>query len=144
MKMYFGKYILVPVLGLAIVALPSCASTSSSTSTQGGVAQSPTASNEPAVTVDISAQNFRFDKSNISVPAGAEVTLVFDNKEAVPHNVAVYTTPAATDIIFRGDVITGPKTITYHFKAPMTPGVYFFRCDVHPNIMTGTFTVTGS
>ena len=95
-----------------------------------------------AVTVNISSLNYRFDKSNISVPAGANVTIVYENKEAVPHNVAIYTTPAATQVIFKGEVITGPKTITYNFTAPTTPGDYFFRCDVHPTVMTGTFTVT--
>jgi len=150
MKKYFSKYALILTLLLAVATLAACQSTSYSTTTPNTtVPPSPTPAPSPApvgqaVTVNISALNYRFDKSDITVPAGAEVTMVFDNKEAVPHNVAIYTTPAATDIIFRGDVITGPKTITYHFTAPTTPGVYFFRCDVHPMVMTGTFTVTGS
>lgn len=153
MKRHFGKYALVITVGLAVAMLAACTSTSYPTSTPDtGVppAQNPPPTPTPAppplgqaVTVNISAQNFAFDKSDITVPAGADVTLIFDNKEGIPHNVAVYTTPAATDVIFRGDVITGPKTITYQFKAPTTPGTYFFRCDVHPVAMRGTFTVTG-
>jgi plastocyanin len=68
--------------------------------------------------------------------------VVFTNKDRVPHNVAFYETKAATKEIFVGEVFSGPKTISYHFTAPSTPGTYFFRCDVHPTTMTGDFVVT--
>jgi plastocyanin len=43
--------------------------------------------------------------------------------------------------IFVGQIITGPSaTIDYKFTAPITPGTYFFRCDVHPS-MNGSFIV---
>jgi plastocyanin len=142
MKAYFGKHALALILGLMVAVLTACSSTSYSTPAPDTNTPAPPASGGQAVTVNISAMNFRFDKSNITVPAGANVTMVFDNKEAVPHNVAIYTTSAATEVIFKGEVITGPKTITYSFTAPTTPGDYFFRCDVHPAVMTGTFTVT--
>ena len=92
-------------------------------------------------TIDLSANNLAFDKSQITVPAGALVTIVFNNMESIPHNFALYETSAATTSIFVGDVITGPETITYKFRAPSAPGTYFFRCDVHPNTMTGDFIV---
>jgi plastocyanin len=156
MKEYSKKRALVLILGVMVAVLTACTSTSYSTPTTTPTPTpipTPTPdTNTPstpapggqAVTVNISALNYRFDKSNITVPAGANVTMVFDNKEAVPHNVAIYTTPAATEVIFKGEVITGPKTITYSFIAPTTPGDYLFRCDVHPTAMTGTFTVTGT
>lgn len=94
------------------------------------------------MTIDLVAQNIAFDKSTITVPAGAQVTVNFDNKDSgIPHNLAVYTNSSATTSIFVGSIITGPKTITYTFKAPTTPGTYFFRCDVHPTLMTGNFVV---
>lgn len=142
MKTYSGKYALILVLGLMVAALTACTSASYSTPAPDISTPPPTAPGGQAVTVNISAQNIAFDKSNITVPAGANVTLIFDNKDSVPHNVAIYTTPAATEVIFKGEIITGPKTITYNFTAPTTPGDYFFRCDVHPAVMTGTFTVT--
>ena len=83
-----------------------------------------------------------FDQSTITVPAGASVTMNFDNKDSgVPHNFALYTDSSASKSIFVGQIITGPATITYKFTAPTTPGNYFFRCDVHPTAMTGTFVV---
>jgi plastocyanin len=94
------------------------------------------------VTLSISADNIAFNKSELSAPAGAEVTIVFDNKEAVPHNVAVYETSDMSSEIFVGEVITGPQTIEYTFTAPDEAGEYFFVCDVHPRTMTGTFIVT--
>ena len=94
------------------------------------------------VTLEISADNIAFDKSELSAPAGAEVTIVFNNKEAVPHNVSVFETSDMDSEIFVGEVINGPQTIEYTFTAPSEPGEYFFVCDVHPRTMTGTFIVT--
>ena len=95
-----------------------------------------------SVTVEIAAENMAFDTSTITVPAGAEVTMNFDNRDdGIPHNVAVYTDSSAAKEIFVGDIITGPERATYTFTAPETPGTYFFRCDVHPS-MNGAFIVT--
>lgn len=104
----------------------------------------PTAAPTPggSVTVNLTAKNISFDLSTISVPRGAQVTIVFNNQDtSAPHNVAVYTDSSAAKSIFVGQIVTGPKTVTYTFTAPTTPGSYFFRCDVHPTIMTGTFIV---
>ena len=92
-------------------------------------------------TVAIAAENFGFSTETITVPAGAEVTIEFDNRDdGVPHNVAVYTDSSAADAIFVGEVVTGPTRTTYTLTAPETPGNYFFRCDVHPS-MHGAFIV---
>jgi plastocyanin len=92
--------------------------------------------------VDLTAENIAFDKSTITVPAGAQVTVNFNNRDSgVPHNFAVYETQAAENVIFQGKIITGPDRITYNFVAPDKPGTYFFRCDVHPTVMKGQFIV---
>lgn len=94
------------------------------------------------VTVDLVAKNIAFDKSTITVPAGAQVVVQFDNRDSgIPHNFAVYQSSAASKVIFKGRIITGPRSITYRFTAPSRPGTYFFRCDVHPSVMTGRFVV---
>ncbi len=96
-----------------------------------------------AVTIYLSAQNILFNLSTMTVPAGSEVTVVFENLDSgIPHNFAVYTDSSATTTIFQGVLITGVSTTTYTFSAPITAGSYFFRCDVHPTQMTGTFVVT--
>ncbi len=94
-----------------------------------------------SVTVEIAAENVAFDTSTITVPAGAAVTVNFENQDdGIPHNVAVYTDASATAAIFVGEIITGPARATYTFTAPETPGTYFFRCDVHHS-MNGDFIV---
>ena len=92
------------------------------------------------VTISLVASNMVFDQSTLTVLAGAQVTMIFDNKDGAPHNFALYTDSSAATVIFKGDVVSA-KTITYQFTAPSTAGSYFFRCDVHPRTMTGTFVV---
>jgi plastocyanin len=95
------------------------------------------------VPVTLTSQNIAFDKNTISVPAGSTVVMTFVNNDAgVPHNFALYTDSSASQKLFAGDFVTGVKTVTYTFTAPSKPGNYFFRCDVHPTVMYGTFVVT--
>ena len=85
----------------------------------------------------------RATASPLPAPAGATVVMTFVNDDTnMPHNFALYTNATALTTIFAGDLVTGPGTITYTFTAPPAPGTYFFRCDVHPELMTGTFVVT--
>ena len=93
-------------------------------------------------TITVTAAGMAFDTNSISVSAGAHVTITFQNKDSgVPHNMAFYTSAAATTIIYQGARTTGVSAVTYTFDAPTTPGTYFFRCDVHPTTMTGSFIV---
>ena len=94
-------------------------------------------------TVTLTARNFTFDTDRIVVPAGSTVMMTFINNDAgIPHNFALYTDKTAATKIFAGDLVTGVKTVPYTFTVPSVPGNYFFRCDVHPELMTGTFVVT--
>jgi len=93
-----------------------------------------------SVTIDLVAQGMAFDQSTITVPAGASVTMNFTNKDSIRHNFALYTDSSASTPIFVGQIISS-SSVTYKFNAPTTPGSYFFRCDVHPTTMTGTFVV---
>jgi plastocyanin len=91
----------------------------------------------------LTARNIAFDKTTLTVPAGATVALTFVNDDAgVPHNFALYTDSSATTAIFKGAIVTGQITTVYTFTAPSTPGTYYFRCDVHPTQMNGQFIVT--
>ena len=103
---------------------------------------SPTEPNDEGVTIDLVAANIAFNLQTITVPAGARVTINFDNRDAgVPHNFALYRDSSAQQSIYIGQTIDGRAEITYTFDAPTEPGSYFFRCDPHPAQMTGTFIV---
>jgi nitrite reductase (NO-forming) len=91
--------------------------------------------------LSISAQNATFSTDCLAAPAGKAFTIEFDNRDpGVPHNVSIYTDESASTALFTGDLVSGPKKVTYHVDA-LEPGTYFFRCDVHPTTMTGTFVV---
>jgi cytochrome c oxidase subunit 2 len=96
----------------------------------------------PAVNLTLIADKMSFNTNTLTVPAGAPVTLTFDNQDSsVPHNFALYSDTSAATPIFVGQIITGPSSVVYKFTAPAAPGSYFFRCDVHPTTMTGTLVV---
>jgi plastocyanin len=91
--------------------------------------------------VEVTAQGLTFDASTLDAPASQPFTLAFHNDDdGVPHNVAIYHDSSASRVLFKGEIVTGPKTIDYSIPA-LDAGNYFFRCDVHPQ-MNGRFTVT--
>jgi plastocyanin len=91
--------------------------------------------------VQVQAKNGAFDTDELTAPAGVKFTIVFQNDDpGVPHNVAIYLDPSASSSLFHGPEILGPKTVNYSIPT-LQPGTYFFRCDVHPATMTGTFVV---
>ena len=92
--------------------------------------------------LEISASNLAFDKTSLSAPAGKPVQLTLRNRDAsIPHNVSIYTNRSASQSIFKGELDTGPADKVYSIPANSNPGTYFFRCDVHPDTMTGNFVV---
>lgn len=100
----------------------------------------PPAAGAPAVI----AANTAFEPTTVKLtPVAGKVTIHFDNKDAgVQHNIAVFKgTDATGELLFRGDLVTGPATKEYSFAAP-PPGTYFFHCDVHPTQMKGTITIS--
>jgi plastocyanin len=93
-------------------------------------------------TITLVAQNQKWDKSSVSAGADAPVTVIMDNRDpGVLHNVAFYTNRSATQKIFGSELVAGPIQQTSSFTAPPAPGSYFFRCDVHPDTMSGSFNV---
>ena len=142
-RQYLGKLLTsLAILG-SLWVLASCSSgpgqTTSSTSAQpsGGLTTS-----GPPVTVNLIAKDLAFDSKTIVVPPGATVTINFTNKDpGIMHNFALYNDSTAKTSIFVGKFVTGPGTAVYTFTAPTRVGDYFFRCDVHPTQMEGTFVV---
>jgi plastocyanin len=86
----------------------------------------------------------RFDTDTLAVTGIDSVTVHFANDDTgVLHNFAAYTDSSAAEPLASGSigpVCTAPCSSDVQFALP-APGDYFFRCDVHPTIMTGTFWV---
>ena len=96
-------------------------------------------------TVEISALNISFDKTELTVNTGGQVRIRFTNNEAVPHNIAVYEDDSApVEPVADGSVgvtFQGPNVVDDTVFDIPAAGEYFFRCDVHPTLMTGEFIV---
>jgi cytochrome c oxidase subunit 2 len=91
--------------------------------------------------VDETAKNIAFEEDCLAAPANQSFTIKFTNDDAgTPHNIAIFTDESAKKNLFTGDIVTGVTTTTYSVSS-LKPGTYFFRCDVHPDQMTGTFIV---
>jgi plastocyanin len=89
-----------------------------------------------------------FDPECLAAPAGQPFTIAFDNQDPGQlHNVAIYTDATGATGLFTPGVtagegaVQGPGSITYDVDPIDQPGQYFFRCDIHPTTMTGTFVV---
>lgn len=127
---------LLVVAGVAVVvSLAGCGK--SDNPTVGGAAGS--VCTPSGTQLSISAVELKYDKRCLAAPAGQDFTIVFDNREPLPHNVAIFRESASSDV-FTGDIVTGPKVVTYSVKA-LPAGTYLFRCSVHPSQMVGTLLV---
>jgi plastocyanin len=100
----------------------------------GGGGAEPTAT-QVAADVTIAANGLAFSTDTLTVPAGSPFTLLFQNQEPVPHNVAIYTEEGG-ESLFTGEIVTG-SDIVYDVPA-LEGGEYYFVCDVHPADMNGT------
>ena len=90
----------------------------------------------------LSAENLKFDKTELKAKAGEEVTITLDNKDTQPHNVMVFDGPDATaPPLNDGQPFTNAgQKVDYKIKAAATPGTKFFYCQIHP-IMKGAYVV---
>jgi plastocyanin len=94
------------------------------------------------ITVTISAEGQEYEPSTITVPAGARVTLTFDNRDpGIPHNVIIFRDANLTTRLFSGKVVMGKNQITYTFNAPEQPGDYAIGCGIPSPHRTGTLRV---
>jgi plastocyanin len=85
-----------------------------------------------------------FSQTAITVASGSEVQFTAVNKGKLPHNLRI--APANGDFdspqssVTTPEIVNAGKTGTLTWKAA-APGTYKFRCDIHPEQMTGVITV---
>jgi plastocyanin len=92
----------------------------------------------PGVTV--MAQNIAFDTPTIELEP-VPTTITFENRDAgQQHNIAIYSDSSLADVLFDGELVTGPTTVQYEVPA-LEPGEHYFQCDVHPT-MSGSVMVS--
>ena len=144
-KRLVGLYAAIFAVSLALVAAPGIiafANRSQAATTGGepggGTTSDGGAGGAPSDRISISADRIKFNLEEFKVPAGKPFTIVFDNREPIPHNVAIYDTAQLGKDFFIGEIITGPRSVTYQVPA-LSAGEYYFLCTVHAN-MNGTVT----
>ena len=114
--------------------------TSSSPAASG--TRSPSASSSAGAALEIKmVPTLKFDKAELTVDSGKDVTLTVNNTdEGVRHSFVLYKTKADADSdkseIASTKICSGPCKETLDLN--LAPGEYFFHCAVHPQQMTGT------
>jgi plastocyanin len=132
----------IGVLVAALLAISACGggtSPSSSPATPPSTTQEPTASgptsSEPsgeAVEITIgtgTGAELKFDPADVTVKAGADVRVTFENRASVPHNL----TFQAPINVATSTIVAPGTSETVQFKAPAA-GEYAFVCTLHPGM----------
>ena len=101
-------------------------------------------SSEPADTgdaIEIVAEGLAFNTDTLEASADQPIVIAFDNRDVgTPHNISIYADQVADVVYFVGETFPGPAVRLYEV-GPIGQGSVFFRCDVHPDSMTGTLVV---
>jgi plastocyanin len=118
------------LLALGLVAL-AVATAACSGATAAPATDGPTApvGDGPVVV----ARDLVFVTTEVTIPADEPTTIVLDNQEAAPHNIAIKDGAGST--IFKGEIVSS-ATVANAVPA-LAAGSYTFYCEVHPD-MTGT------
>jgi plastocyanin len=117
----------------------------SGTSGNPGIAPQPDAVAITVASVGIYPVNPAYDPADVQVPAGAVVTVTFNNEDPNPvvsHNWVVEGIEGAAS-----DNIGSGETTTFDFTAPLEAGEYVFYCSIGDHRdrgMEGTLSVTVS
>ena len=134
----FGTY---PQSDIGPFALPSPSPTFGQPSAAPGQACAKT---DVAVTAPPGAATSGFSTTKVSGPGSKPFVICLDNADSTTHNVAIFKSEqeatSGGTALFTGEIVQGPTKVEYKVN-PLQPGSYFFRCDVHPTVMTGTLSV---
>ncbi len=113
----------VLAIALLLVMLAACGDITSS--------DGPTGASGSGATYTITARNFSFSPSALSVKAGVPFSLVLDNQDgSVPHGIIVTPPRPGEEPLFEGEVVYGVAQRVYSIPA-LRPGIYIFSCPLH-------------
>jgi plastocyanin len=109
----------------------------------GGVAACEPGGTDLQLAAPPGAAGTGFDTDCLAVNAAEAYTVTLDNQDTTPHNFSVYTDESATEPLLDGsaDIVNPGASFTYQGEPIPEAGEFFFRCDLHPTTMTGTFVV---
>jgi plastocyanin len=128
-----GVYATIGVIAIVIAGIPSFVAWVNPVASEA-----PAASLSPNQTI-IAVSVLGFDRQSMTVPAGVELTIDFQNPDTgVQHNWSLYD-PADGAEIYKGEILTGVASTTYTVP-PLAAGTYDYVCDIHPQTMTGVLT----
>jgi plastocyanin len=128
-----GVYATIGIIAIVIAGIPSFVAWVNPAPTEA-----PAASLSPNQTV-IAESVLGFAETTMTVPAGVELTIDFQNPDTgVQHNWSLYD-PADGAALYTGEIIVGPSNATYTVPA-LEAGAYDYVCDIHPQTMTGVLT----
>ncbi|MCZ2110194.1 MAG: copper-containing nitrite reductase [Dehalococcoidia bacterium] len=136
----------VPATTPTTAATPSPSATASVPVTATATATAaPSGTSAPTTgTNTVSMIDNAFVPDKLTAKAGQKVTFTLTNDGKVPHNMQIagldgnFDKPVATT---NPELVSPGKTGTLEWT-PAAPGTYKFRCEVHPDQMTGTITVS--
>lgn len=127
-----GRLALLAVIGGIVLTAAAC-----------GGDDDPALSGSPeettsATRLTLVAEDVAFDTNVLTAPAGEEVTMEYDIRDVVPHNLHIITDSGEEP---KTEVQAGPAMQTLTFTIDK-PGSYTYVCDVHPEQMKGTLKVS--
>jgi plastocyanin len=137
---------------IALVALSlACSSGGDDNGDDGDGGETPTATQPSGdgggeeVTIDVSMGDNFYEPNELTVPAGASVTINLSNDGTAIHNMRVAGEDNAfntdDDTVSDPDLFNAGDTGTLEWTAPSEPGVIDFQCDFHTTDMSGKITV---
>ena len=134
--MFMLTRIFLPALTLvSVAALTACGGSSADPVADA----TKVADQAPAASFDVVAKGNKFNQKILVARADSEVKLSLANQDSgTIHNFSRYGDKSAQENLYRGEVFEGNKTVDDSFRAPAA-GIYYFRCDAHPDAMNGTF-----
>jgi plastocyanin len=127
----FARFLTVAVLGFTLLACGDDKLDLNAEATK-------VASVAPSTSLALVANDLKFKEKSLVATASADITLAMDNQDSgTLHNFALYASGDAKENLYRSENFEGKASRDFRFKAPAA-GVYYFRCDVHPE-MNGAF-----